>query len=624
MAQENVGININVQGNAVEAIGNVKKALREANAELINAQKNFGDYSDEAIAAAKRVAELKDSISEARETADLFDPGKKFQAFAGAINAVAGGFAAVQGALGLIGVESEEVEKSLLKVQSALALSQGLNAITDSAKDFQRLATVLKTNVVAAFNAVKAAIGASGIGLIVIALAAIVAYWEDIKEAVTGVSEEQKKLTEETNKNVKAQQEKLSAIDSQDNILKLQGKSEREILGIKIKQTDEVIKATEQQLAQQKVVVKAQLEAEKRNKEILQGIVRFLFAPLSLILTTVDQVGKALGKDFKLEEKFSGGIAGLVFDPVEAEKKGKETIAAIDKSLNELKNKRAGYQLSINAIDKAASDEAAAIESARIENELAKEKKLTDDLLAEYDKRRKDAKNAKILTQKELNALDAQEAEERRKKEQQIIDSLAKITNYTYQSILKDQKLKEDARLAELQADQALQDAKFQAAAAGLNLLASLAGENEKIANAIFVIDKALAIAKIVVDTQREISAYGANPTWSLLPDGGALIKAKYILGAKIRAGAGIAAIAATTIAKFKGGGSAGGVGGGASAPSVSAGAPLQPPQPQTTTLSNQTINAIGNQAVRAYVVENDVTSNQQRIAAIQQRARFG
>jgi hypothetical protein len=624
MAQENVGININVQGNAVEAIGNVKKALREANAELINAQKNFGDYSDEAIAAAKRVAELKDSISEARETADLFDPGKKFQAFAGAINAVAGGFAAVQGALGLIGVESEEVEKSLLKVQSALALSQGLNAITDSAKDFQRLATVLKTNVVAAFNAVKAAIGASGIGLIVIALAAIVTYWEDIKEAVTGVSEEQKKLTEETNKNVKAQQEKLSAIDSQENTLKLQGKSEREILELKIKQTEQTIKDTQKQLEQQKVVVKAQLEAEKRNKEILQGIVRFLFAPLSLILATVDQVGKVLGKDFKLEEKFSGGIAGLVFDPVETEKKGKETIAAIDKALKDLTNKRDGYQLSINAIDKAAADEAAAIESARIENELAKEKKLTDDLLAEYDKRRKDAKNAKILTQKELNALDAQEAEERRKKEQQIIDSLAKITNYTYQSILKDQKLKEDARLAELQADQALQDAKFQAAAAGLNLLASLAGENEKIANAIFVIDKALAIAKIVVDTQREISAYGANPTWSLLPDGGALIKAKYILGAKIRAGAGIAAIAATTIAKFKGGGSAGGVGGGASAPSVSAGAPLQPPQPQTTTLSNQTINAIGNQAVRAYVVENDVTSNQQRIAAIQQRARFG
>jgi len=62
------------------------------------------------------------------------------------------------------------------------------------------------------------------------------------------------------------------------------------------------------------------------------------------------------------------------------------------------------------------------------------------------------------------------------------------------------------------------------------------------------------------------------------------------------------------------------------SSPSLSAAAPIAPAQPQaaTTNLSSQTINAIGNQAVRAYVVENDVTSNQQRIAAIQQRARFG
>jgi hypothetical protein len=620
MAQENVGINITVGGNTEQALGSLKTQLRQATAEVQALSEKFGATSEQAVAAAKRASELKDAIGDSKNLIDAFNPDTKFKAFSQTLSSVAGGFAAVQGALGLLGAEGEDVQKTLAKVQSALALSQGLEQLGDLGDAFKNVKTVA----IDAFKGIKAAIGSSGIGLLVLALGAIVAYWDEIKAAVSGVSVEQKKLTEETNKNLKAQQEKLQAIDSQDNILKLQGKSEREILGIKIKQTDEVIKATEQQLVQQKVVVKAQLEAEKRNKEILQGIVRFLFAPLSLILATVDQVGKVLGQDYKLEEKFSGGIAGLVFDPVETEKKGKESIAAIDKSLTELKNKRAGYQLSIKAIDKAAADEAAETESTRLEKQLADEKKLTDDYLAEYDKRRKDAKNAKILTQKELNALDAQEAEERRKKEQEIINSLAKITNYTYQSILKDQKLKEEARLAELQADQALQDAKFQAAAAGLNLLASLAGENEKIANAIFVIDKALAIAKIVVDTQREISAYGANPTWSLLPDGGALIKAKYILGAKIRAGAGIAAIAATTIAKFKGGGSAGGVGGGASAPSVSAGAPLQPPQPQTTTLSNQTINAIGNQAVRAYVVENDVTSNQQRIAAIQQRARFG
>ena len=180
-------------------------------------------------------------------------------------------------------------------------------------------------------------------------------------------------------------------------------------------------------------------------------------------------------------------------------------------------------------------------------------------------------------------------------------------------------------RKSELEAEISLQNAKFEAVSAGLNLLSSLAGQNEKIANAIFVIDKALAIAKIVVDTQREIAGYYASN--SALGPAGVALATKLALVAKIRAGIGIASIAGTTIAKFKGGGAAGGaVGGsaGGSAPSVSAAAPLQPPQPQTTTLSTQSINALGNQATRAYVVESDVTSSQERMAAIQQRARFG
>jgi hypothetical protein len=66
--------------------------------------------------------------------------------------------------------------------------------------------------------------------------------------------------------------------------------------------------------------------------------------------------------------------------------------------------------------------------------------------------------------------------------------------------------------------------------------------------------------------------------------------------------------------------------GSGGSTPSLNASAPVAPPQPQaqTTTLDSQSINALGNQTARAYVVESDVTGSQQRIAAIQQRARFG
>jgi anti-sigma28 factor (negative regulator of flagellin synthesis) len=59
--------------------------------------------------------------------------------------------------------------------------------------------------------------------------------------------------------------------------------------------------------------------------------------------------------------------------------------------------------------------------------------------------------------------------------------------------------------------------------------------------------------------------------------------------------------------------------------PNVSTSAPMTPaaPQAQTTNISQASINQMGNQAVRAYVIETDVTSNQQRVEAIKQRARF-
>jgi hypothetical protein len=82
--------------------------------------------------------------------------------------------------------------------------------------------------------------------------------------------------------------------------------------------------------------------------------------------------------------------------------------------------------------------------------------------------------------------------------------------------------------------------------------------------------------------------------------------------------------IISTKVPSAKGRGTVGGGGGGGSI-SASSAAPIQPlgEQAQLTQLNQSSINAIGNQSMRAYVVETDVTSSQQRIAAIQQRARF-
>jgi hypothetical protein len=110
---------------------------------------------------------------------------------------------------------------------------------------------------------------------------------------------------------------------------------------------------------------------------------------------------------------------------------------------------------------------------------------------------------------------------------------------------------------AVIKAEEELAQAKLGAAKGVIAGLTELAGENKKLANALFLVDKALAIGEIIVNTQKEISAYSANPTWSLLPDGGLALKTAAIAGAKIRAATSIGTIVASSISKFMNGGGA-------------------------------------------------------------------
>jgi hypothetical protein len=122
----------------------LKKQLKDATQELQIARQRFGDLSSEAVEAAKKVAGIRDSIAAANEQAALFDPGKRFQALTSAASLAAGAVGAVQGAMGLFGAESEDVQKALLKVQSAMALSQGLSQLADLSKVTEELQSSFK------------------------------------------------------------------------------------------------------------------------------------------------------------------------------------------------------------------------------------------------------------------------------------------------------------------------------------------------------------------------------------------------------------------------------------------------------------------------------------------------
>ena len=234
MAEKKI-IELEVKNN----LGSLKSQLREAQAEVAKLSEQFGVTSKEAANAAKRAAELKDQIEDAKALTDAFNPDAKFKALSSSLGGVASGFAAYQGALGLVGVESKKVEEQLLKVQSAMALAEGLQALGGAKDSFIQLASVVKNQVVAAFATLKGAIIATGIGALVVAIGFLL---PKIMEWIDGTKElerRQNALNSEIDKANIKYKKNTDEIDRNINaelrLAKARGASEQDLLNIEKK-----------------------------------------------------------------------------------------------------------------------------------------------------------------------------------------------------------------------------------------------------------------------------------------------------------------------------------------------------------------------------------------------------
>jgi hypothetical protein len=176
MAEKKV-IELEVKTDSVKSL---KTQLREAQAEVAALSEKFGATSREAINAAKRAAELKDAIGDAKALTDAYNPDAKFNALSQALSGVLNGFQAFEGALGLIGVESKEVQEQLLKVQSAMALAQGVSGVMESIDSFRTLGAQIKNLTIfqrlstAAQWLWNAAMSANPLGAILLAITAVI------------------------------------------------------------------------------------------------------------------------------------------------------------------------------------------------------------------------------------------------------------------------------------------------------------------------------------------------------------------------------------------------------------------------------------------------------------------
>ena len=646
-----IEIDVNSQGatsginnitNSIEqtdkATQSLRSQLRQAQADVAELSAKFGATSKEAVEAAKRAGELKDAIGDAKALTDAFNPDAKFSALSGSLAGVASGFSAVEGSLALAGVQSENLQETMVRLQAAMALSQGLQGLGESIDSFKQMGAVAKN----ALAGIRTGIAATGIGLLLVAVGAIAIYWDDIKEAVGGVSSEQETLNKQSQSNLDIQQKKLDTIGGQDNILKLQGKSEKDILKIKIAQTDQVIKASELQIEQSIATTKAQTEAAKRNQDILAGVLKFLSLPLTMILKTVDAVGSALGKDFGLEDKVFKGLSSFIFDPKETQKEGDKVVEEQKKALAKLKNDRAGLQLSINGIDKQANTDASAKRKENNDNAIKLEQEKADALerirQGEIDTQaeRRAEELFQIQEQYRLLIADATKygqdttalKEAQRTKEKELADKFA--LEDAEKKLAEDERLKAEAQKKldeekviadeKIKIEQAVTDAKLalqnqalDTASQGVGLLKGLFEKNKGLQKAALIAESAIGISKIIINTQAANAA--ARLKYALIPGGVGLAATEIVLN-KISAGIGIAGnIAATAkgLAALGGGGSAGG---GGSIAGGGGGGGSAAPAPQFNVVGTSGVNQLAStlgsqQPVQAFVVANQVTSQQ-------------
>lgn len=604
MAKTTIEIDVNT-GDSAKSLADLRNEFKDIQQELSGLTPGTEKYVD----ALKRLGAVKDDIGDLKDQIQGFaGADKKIASVTNVVGGLASGFQSAQAAAALFGSENQSVEKALLKVQAAMALTQGIEGLVGLQDSFK----VLKTVALDALKGIKVGIASTGIGLLIVALGTVISYWDEIKEAISGVGEEQKKLLEDEQKSVQAAENKLDSISKQENILKLQGKTEREILVLKQKATDEEIKALEAQLLTQEEMKKSQVETAKRNHDILQGIIRFISAPIDILLKGVDMVGKAFGQNFELAEKFSGGLANLIFDPEETAAEADATIDATKKKLEELKNARAGYQLQINQIDKTASNEAKKLAEdddkwkREFEKEVLRRKSEMDKEFADEQKKK----------QEEQDKIDAERIEAEIQAEQKKLDAQKAARLKAVEDYKKGEEEKTKLALQGLQSVQSLVDA--------------FAGKSEASQKKAFQIKKAASLAQATIETYQ--AAQSAFASQMAIPTPDAPIRAN--IAAAIAIASGLARVAVIAKTKFEGGGGGGATGGGAgNLGTFTQGGGGQPPQGLTAQNTVTQLNPDGTVAgqgqrqaapMKAYVVESESRAVTERVNKLSNNSKIG
>ena len=562
---ENLELNLLLKGGAkaTKTIGELEKGLEQAREEIKGVAKGSEDFDKLATAIQQASSEVK-TLEKQMEG---LEPQQKAEAFLKMGEGIAGGFMAAQGAMGLLGIESENLEKIQVKVQSAIAIAMGIRMMSEAAlmaKTAMRVAeeklsiVTTKANTIAtklatiaqkglrnalglsvkSLKALKVAIATTGIGALVVGIGSLIAATRNASDSTDTLQ---------------------NKLDAYNNALDRENKQLQKNNKAKIENTKfELRLAAAQSETERQLILneQAQHESLKRQEEANEGVNRntnFLKTNNKTIQENIANINKQKGSFHDLggvisstEEFFGSAVSGSA----RSLKTYNERLEAARKRAKQNERDRDNYR--------AQSEKETDVQNElikqhdKLEKQLKRENKLQQENATNTAKAnqanekakqlRKDQASQLLSLQQEIELLNIQDDDARAKRKLEI-DKENALSSTTITSEIEAQ-IKEKYRLLEEQRqdeywdkfieknnefnekrleenkeagekqneiDQQIADYKQETIANSFSAIAGLFENNKKAS-------KAIAVAETIYSTQQGIMGAFASPADKALP----------------------------------------------------------------------------------------------------------
>ena len=399
------------EDNVATSSKSLKAQLRELQAQLANTAPDSAKYRELSAAA----GELKDKIQDAAQ----------------AVGTQAGSaFEKVGGSLGLVTSRIANLDFE--------GAAEGAKLLAKNITDIKPgdIANGIK-GIGSALGSIGKALLTNPIFLIGAAIAAAIVYSKELLSLIDGVTDAETEALNKQKERAALAKEQVDIIGQQEESLKRQGYSEKQIYDLKVKALDAAILEQQIVVETSKTQAKAQIAAAERNYNYLKGFLDFVTLPQRKLTEfffnfyngAVDLINK-LGFSFekvdvtaitKGFDTVNDTIAKALFDPEKTKAEGDKVIKESEATLRQLNNQRDGLINAQNAKEKAAAQKAA-------DDKLKQEQALA----AELEKQRQ-AEIAAVEAAEKAKAEASRKAlEERRQAYANYYNALAALQDENY------------------------------------------------------------------------------------------------------------------------------------------------------------------------------------------------